>query len=69
MCNHGLFLDRDGVINLIGDKVSDIMAGNNAGVGENLLFASERPIKLDGFKYELITTLPEATPYLKRGVN
>ena len=51
---------------LIGDKVSDILAGIAAGVGKNLLFAAERPHELDGLNYELIATLREATNYLQR---
>lgn len=51
---------------LIGDKVSDIQAGNAAGVQTNLLFASERPIDLGGLNYELIATLQEAIPHLQR---
>ena len=50
---------------LIGDKASDIMAGNAAGIGTNLLFALHRPSELDGFSYDQITTLREALPYLK----
>ncbi len=53
---------------LIGDKVSDIQAGNAAGVGTNLLFAAESPNELGGLNYELIVTLREAIPYLQRGV-
>ena len=50
---------------LIGDKVSDILAGNAAGVGTNLLFASQRPSVLGGLNYDQIATLREALPYLK----
>jgi D-glycero-D-manno-heptose 1,7-bisphosphate phosphatase len=53
---------------LIGDKVSDIQAGTTAGIGTNLLFAAERPTELEGLKYDRISTLYEAIPYLKRGV-
>lgn len=53
---------------LIGDKVSDIQAGTAAGVGINLLFATKRPNEVGGLNYELITTLREAMPYLRRGV-
>jgi D-glycero-D-manno-heptose 1,7-bisphosphate phosphatase len=51
---------------LIGDKVSDIQAGITAGVGTNLLYSAERPNELNGIKYELISTLLEAVPYLRR---
>lgn len=51
---------------LIGDKVSDIQAGNAAGVGTNLLFAAERPMDLGSLNYELIATLHEAIQYLQR---
>jgi D-glycero-D-manno-heptose 1,7-bisphosphate phosphatase len=53
---------------LIGDKASDIQAGTSAGVGTNLLFASDRPNELYGLKYERILTLHDAMPYLGRGV-
>ena len=51
---------------LIGDKLSDIQAGNVAGVGINLLFAAERPIALGRLYYKQIATLHEAIPYLQR---
>ena len=50
---------------LIGDKVTDIQAGVAAGVGTNLLFSHEKPIQLNGTKYELINHLSEAMPYLQ----
>jgi len=53
---------------LIGDKVSDIQAGIAVGVGKNLLFAEERPNILNSIKYELITTLEEAIPYLIKNI-
>ena len=53
---------------LIGDKVSDIQAGVAAGVGTNLLFSEYHPIELDGIKYELITNLQEAIPYLMQDI-
>ena len=53
---------------LIGDKVSDIQAGIAAGVSTNLLFSEERPIELDGIKYELVSTLHEAIPYLMQDI-
>jgi D-glycero-D-manno-heptose 1,7-bisphosphate phosphatase len=52
----------------IGDKATDIQAGNAAGIGTNLLFAAERPDELNGLSYELIVYLSDAIPYLKRGV-
>jgi len=51
---------------LIGDKVSDIQAGISAGVGTNLLYSAGRPNELNGIKYEIISTLLEAVPYLRR---
>jgi len=51
---------------LVGDKVSDIQAGNAASVGSNQLFAAKRPIDLASLNYELIATLQEAIPYLQR---
>jgi len=53
---------------LIGDKVSDIQAGNAAGVGMNLLFGAKHTNELDSLNYQLIATLHEAIPYLQRGV-
>jgi len=53
---------------LIGDKVSDIKAGNAAGVGTNLLFAAERPDKSSELNYALITSLIDARHYLKGGM-
>ena len=53
---------------LIGDKVGDIQAGIAAGVGTNLLFSEERPSELNGMKYELISTLQEAIPYLMQDI-
>jgi D-glycero-D-manno-heptose 1,7-bisphosphate phosphatase len=49
---------------LIGDNVSDILAGTAAGVGTNLLLASERPNELNSITYKRISTLKEAMPYL-----
>ena len=51
---------------LIGDQATDIQAGMAAGVGTNLLFAQEKPIQLNGIKYELIKHLTEAIPYLQQ---
>ncbi len=53
---------------LIGNKKSYIKAGLAAGVGTNLLFTSERNIKLEGLDCEVITQLQEAIPYFQRGV-
>lgn len=50
---------------LIGDNVSDIQAGNAAGVGTNLLFASKRLFELNGLNCDQIATLRDALPYLK----
>lgn len=50
---------------LIGDKLSDIKAGNAAGVGSNLLFSGEQLVD-SRLIYESIATLHEAIPYLKR---
>lgn len=58
-------LDLDlGCSVLIGDKSSDILAGIAAGVGRNLLFSTQRLKELDGIRYETITELHEALPYL-----
>ena len=53
---------------LIGDKVSDILAGNEAGIGTNLLFAPETLSELDGLNYNHIVTLRDALPYLKKNI-
>lgn len=53
---------------LIGDKVSDIQAGNAAGIGTNLLFTPERPPDQSGLDCAHIRSLPEALRYLKWGV-
>ncbi len=52
---------------LIGDNISDIQAGNKAGIGKNLLFATTHPSGLEGMQYEVITALHEAIPYLNQG--
>ena len=53
---------------LIGDKVSDIQAGNAAGVGTNLLLAPDCLTELSGLNYQRINTLREAKKYLGRRV-
>lgn len=53
---------------LIGDNVKDILAGNAAGVGMNLLFAAEHPIGLSGINYVLIKNLRDAIPFFQRGM-
>ena len=52
---------------LIGDKVSDIQAGNTAVVDTNLLFTLQRQLDVDGIKYYQIANFSEAVPYLKAG--
>jgi len=49
---------------LIGDKVSDIQAGNAAGVGTNLLLGPSCPTELNGLNHHRINTLLEAKKYL-----
>ncbi len=50
---------------LIGDKISDILAGNAAGIGKNLLFAPHHPVNYpNNLRYELITSLRQALHYL-----
>ena len=49
---------------LIGDKGSDIQAGNAAGVGTNLLFSKCPPRELRGQSYKAIATLREALPFI-----
>lgn len=51
---------------LIGDKPSDIQAGLAAGVGTNLLFASDHHAELVGVDYKVISALNQAVPYLCR---
>ena len=53
---------------LIGDKASDIQAGNAAGIGTNLLFTPEGLPEQIGLDCANIRSLQEALPYLKRGV-
>ncbi len=50
---------------LIGDKASDIIAGNAAGIGSNLLFASHMPSTLIDLNCQHIASLRDAIPYLK----
>lgn len=49
---------------LIGNNFTDIKAGLAAGVGTNLLLASEHPGELSGNEYKLINDLYEAIPYM-----
>ena len=49
---------------LIGDAVSDIRAGNAAGIGTNLLLGFQEPIQLFGLEYKCINTLREALPFM-----
>jgi D-glycero-D-manno-heptose 1,7-bisphosphate phosphatase len=49
---------------LIGDKASDIQAGNAAGVGRYILFAPQRIEALDGVDYKTIASPHDALPYL-----
>lgn len=53
---------------LIGDMVSDIQAGNAAGIGANLLFTPKESPELIGLNYVRIRSLYEALPYLNWGV-
>jgi D-glycero-D-manno-heptose 1,7-bisphosphate phosphatase len=52
---------------LIGDKLSDIQAGVSAGIGTNLLLATEHFTKLNLPNYEIISTLRDAIPFIQRG--
>lgn len=52
-------IDLSGSI-LIGDKASDIAAGNVAGVGLNLLFGSDETSGFTGLKYKRIDSLWDA---------
>ncbi len=49
---------------LIGDKQSDVIAGNAANVGTNLYFSTEPPLKLKDYRFNQITRLLEALKYL-----
>ena len=49
---------------LIGNKMSDIQAGNAAGVSKNLLFANEHPVGLSTLNYNLVTNLHDVIPHL-----
>jgi D-glycero-D-manno-heptose 1,7-bisphosphate phosphatase len=53
---------------LIGDKLSDVQAGEAAGVGTNLLLSSARNPEPDDLKYECIASLLEALPYIKNTI-
>ena len=50
---------------LIGDKSSDIQAGEAAGVGTNLLFSRDFELGPDVLKYKYVSSLIEALPYIK----
>lgn len=52
---------------LIGDKASDIAAGNAAGIGVNLLFDSKKDPQLNGLNYLHIANLHQANAYLNSG--
>lgn len=49
---------------LVGDKISDIQAGNNAGVGTNLLLGSTTTAINHELNYELINNIREVSSYL-----
>jgi D-glycero-D-manno-heptose 1,7-bisphosphate phosphatase len=49
---------------LIGDEVSDILAGIAAGVGLNILFAPKQPSELSGLHYRVISTLRESLAFM-----
>ena len=49
---------------LIGDKVSDIQAGIEAGVGLNILFGQKRPPELNDLPYHIIKTLCESLLFM-----
>lgn len=53
---------------LVGDSVSDIEAGNIAGIGTNLLLTSELTTNMGRINYNIISTLIEAKSYLKLGI-
>lgn len=50
---------------LIGDKPSDIIAGNNANVGMNILIADNVNDQLSDYSYKLIGSLDQAIPLLQ----
>lgn len=49
---------------LIGDKISDIQAGNAAGVGCNILFAQTAPVESLDTTFHLVSNLRDALPFL-----
>jgi D-glycero-D-manno-heptose 1,7-bisphosphate phosphatase len=51
---------------LIGDSTSDIVAGNVAGVGTNLLYSTKCSSELGQFHYHQITKLQDGIPFLTR---
>lgn len=51
---------------LVGDRVTDIQAGNAAGVGTNLLFADGWPFNSMMFNCNLITSLYDVIPFIEK---
>ena len=49
---------------LVGDKLSDIQAGNSAGVGKNLLIGKERPDCSESLHYSLVNSLYDVMGHL-----
>ena len=52
---------------LVGDKISDIEAGLNSGVGENFLYSHRSGHVKPDQNYQIIKKLTDVIPYLKNG--
>ena len=49
---------------LIGDKPSDIIAGNRANVGQNILLSNGFLDELSSYSYKIVQSLDEVIPLL-----
>jgi D-glycero-D-manno-heptose 1,7-bisphosphate phosphatase len=53
---------------LIGDKLTDIMAGQNSGIGTNILYTNNDEIKIDSeYAYHSVSSLDEVKLFLLDG--
>ena len=49
---------------LVGDKSTDIIAGNRANVGLNILLSDSSDDELSSYSYKLVQSLDEVIPFL-----
>jgi len=49
---------------LVGDKPSDIIAGNRANVGQNILLSDSLVDELSSYSYKVVQSLDEVIPFL-----